>query len=316
MRKISSKVTVCSSLQDMSAMLIFIALLSFEQLDDSPDTPISTAAPSPAAEGLSTTPRFDQAKADRRSSSPYEVKLAPSALKRVSLDAFGKPSPLSQSSSTQAFWETIHEEETPSRAGAAAVADVDAKMDDQGIIDFDKFTESGDVEAETVREDQWPLSDFHPTQLSTIDEISSSCGMSTDPAIVAHLRQLTADTVNRSRLSDTDTPPHTVKRKSRVSTNSAGGDESPFVPPRSAKGSDDSVTQALVSVQQEHLRSLEAELKAAIEEVERLRDEIWEKEASRQAEIQRRNQAGEVALEAKGRVEQMLEEKAALLEGM
>jgi hypothetical protein len=82
----------------------------------------------------------------RRSSSPFEVKLSPLVAKRISLDAFGTPSPEDSNQGDHRAVEELVDEEIRAM--------------------------------EDCYEDSYPLSGFRGTQLSTIKESPSSHGSS------------------------------------------------------------------------------------------------------------------------------------------
>ena len=98
---------------------------------------------------------------DRRSSSPFEVKLTPIVSKRISLDAFGAAEPLSQLVSTQSTDEASEE-----------------LLEDNGMEVEER--DEGDGDAEVMGVVGAPV--FAHTSLSTIKETPSSKGSSTDVA--------------------------------------------------------------------------------------------------------------------------------------
>ncbi len=228
--------------------------------------PPMSSTPTPSPDGSSALISQSE-RADRRSSSPFEVKLTPMVAKRMSLDAFGSLTP------------PYSEEDHPT---------------------VEQLTDEHEVEP------PHPLANFLGTSLSTIRESPSSRGHQSSCAEFTSSMPVNTNATSVLLMSEGESQPRwrpktprTDQTQSRYYTPTSSPArkaadglplpiESPFVPPRHQSAPPLAGTMALIDAQSDHSRNLQAEVqqyRAVIEAMQAdlrrahdtLEEEGWDK---------------------------------------
>jgi len=225
-------------------------------------------SPSPAEAGSSNTDVRPTSKQDKRSSSPFEVKLSACVTKRMSLDAFGTPSP-------------PHSDENISEATMEELLE-EYDSDNSDIISNEDDNVHGEIEAVDVIEGMSAA--FQHTSLSTIQESSSTRGNSSS---MIGLAPTSAEGVPYSSTPATGmmttgkTPYFTADSSFPSSLDESGLPvitSFPSIGRKHASAPPMGVTQRLLEAHVEHTRALRSEVDMSDEVRKVLEKELEEKE--------------------------------------